>query len=552
MALLSLLRRSFIDTLNLSTYSLWKRSLFFIINVTTSLTGLFYFLLISKEAAQLTGDESYFQSIPLGIYLLFMGLGALNTPKVENEKEFYRALSIRQGGLALMGSLGPLILMAFLAYFSLTDLKFPTSPQELPLKPIMGIVVLLVIIQGYLLGAEVPLFLKVTQKQSEKNALLFLNYTGALFAGPLLNFLMAQSLESSALISFALIIGLLEAIALLFLAPQYSVALITILTGCYSLNQSTLQRTQNIFLHSYYQGIKSAQRDLKEVVSDMDKIGKLEQWIDPYQRIHLVYENPVTNSAFPGNLTLYLNHRPQFDLYTFTTYHESMLHGPLNLSSQSPKEVLILGGGDGLLAMTIKNRLPHIHLTQVELDPLMIELASTHPSLKKLNRHSLTRGTIDDLIIEDGFHYLRQTQKKFDLIFIDFPYPYSDELLSLYSQEFYSVVKKRLSSHGMAVIDFPLTKKLASEASEGISSLGLRHYKTLRAAGFSEIFSYGPYSSFVIAAKDKLPHDFNYDLLSREKIRPSTALNMVKLNFLYENHKQEQKALRPIGLFYGK
>lgn len=548
MALLSLPRRALIENFNLYSYSLGKRTLFFIINVTTSLSGLFYFLLISKEAAQLTGEEYYFQSLPLGIYLLFMGIGALRTPKIQNENEFYRALILRQGGLALVGSLGPLILLGILSYLSLTNLNFPTSPQELPLKPIMSIILILVLIQGYLLGAEVPLFLKMASKQREKNSLLFLNYVGALFAGPLLNFLMAQSLEGESLISFALIIGFVEAIALLFFAPKYSVALITILSGCYSLNETYLQKTQSILLHSYYQGIKAAGRDLSKVIDDMDKIGKIEQWIDPYQRIHLVYENPVSNSAFPGNLTLYLNHRPQFDLYTYTTYHESMLHGALNLGKGSFKNILILGGGDGLLATTIKNRLPKTHLTQVELDPLMIELASTHPSLKKLNHHSLTRGTVDELIIGDGFHFLRQTQKTYDLIFIDFPYPYSDELLGLYSQEFYSVVKKRLSPHGMSVIDFPLTKKLASQAKEGVSKLGQRHYETLKAAGFDHIFAYGPYSSFVIAANSEQPKDFDYERLSQEKIRPSTALNMVKLNFLYHNDMRST----PIGLFYGK
>ena len=183
-------------------------------------------------------------------------------------------------------------------------------------------------------------------------------------------------------------------------------------------------------LAAYYFGIKlNALSDWASFDRISSHRGHIDHFRGPYQDIDLVAEAPREEIYFYGNHTLYLNRRPQFDLYSAPTYHESMALGALNLAQRPVASVLILGGGDGLLLNTLLAQKGIEEVVLVELDQRMLEIAQKHPVLKKLNGGVFERKDPRvTLIVGDALSYVRKTPKKYDGIFMDFPYPYSDDL----------------------------------------------------------------------------------------------------------------------------
>lgn len=114
------------------------------------------------------------------------------------------------------------------------------------------------------------------------------------------------------------------------------------------------------------------------------------------------------------------------------------------------REVLILGGGDGLAAREVLKHPGVTHLTLVDLDPAMTELASSHPVLVRLNDNALHDPRVE-IVHADAFAFLRATERLFDVIIVDLPDPNSVALTRLYSLNFYRLCKKQLKRGGVVV-----------------------------------------------------------------------------------------------------
>ena len=126
-------------------------------------------------------------------------------------------------------------------------------------------------------------------------------------------------------------------------------------------------------------------------------------------------------------------------------YHETLVH-PLLLSLNSPKDVLILGGGEGA---TLREVLKHRSVNQavmVDIDPVVIEFAKKY--LQEWHQ-----GSFDDprtkLIIGDGYKYVKETKERFDAVVLDLTDPIKDSPSQLlYTVEFYKHVKAVLKENG--------------------------------------------------------------------------------------------------------
>ncbi|BCU70423.1 polyamine aminopropyltransferase [Stygiolobus caldivivus] len=126
-------------------------------------------------------------------------------------------------------------------------------------------------------------------------------------------------------------------------------------------------------------------------------------------------------------------------------YHETLVH-PLLLSLNSPKDVLILGGGEGA---TLREVLKHKSVNQavmVDIDPVVIEFAKKY--LQEWHQ-----GSFDDprtkLIIGDGYKYVKETKERFDAVVLDLTDPIKDSPSQLlYTVEFYKHVKAILKENG--------------------------------------------------------------------------------------------------------
>ncbi|MCF8059076.1 MAG: hypothetical protein K9K67_07255 [Bacteriovoracaceae bacterium] len=521
-----------------------KNTVFLMVNISTSLTSLFFYLLTVKEVSQISGEETFFQSIGLGLYLLFMGIGAYFFKVNKSYDQNINQLIKLEWGALFSGATAPILMYLYLFIATAKGFYAPVSPQDIGLIPVALVTLVTICSLGLFTGGQLPIFLKIGSES--KNVVLFANYLGALMAGPVLNYLINLQLNLSGMLLFGIIVSSFTLTSYAFLISRFSKVWVTILPIVLILmtRQITGDLVQS-FLGSYYYGLKVKEwGELGSLRKTIAKVGTITTIKSPYQDIHLVTENPLKNSFSPGNFTLYLNHKPQFDFMSSPTYHESMLYGAVNLSQKRPQKILVLGGGDGILVSYLLTSFPDADLTLVELDHEMLKTAKEEPSLILLNKGVLNKKDKFRLVIDDGFNFLRNNQDLYDGIFIDFPYPYSDELLSLYSQEFYQTVKARLAKSGFIALDFPITDKREEEA----SVLAYRVTQTLQIAGFKALLPYGPYSSFIYGEVESRNLKFNYDEL-KMNLKLSTRLNLVSLEHLFNSSKQKFK---PISLFYGQ
>jgi spermidine synthase len=195
---------------------------------------------------------------------------------------------------------------------------------------------------------------------------------------------------------------------------------------------------------------------------------------------NLVSDKVVRQPDYPLDLRFYLNRDYQFYSGSDEIYHEWFVHVPLQITRLRPQRVLILGGGDGLILREILKHPSVEHVTNVELDPMVIKLAKEHPKLRRMND-----GAFDDprvaVVLADAFSWVRGTDEMFDVIYIDVPYPRSYGIAKLYSREFYTMVRRLLTPGGFVVMDAPDSDCTLTK------SLWPVYLNTMHAAGFEQV-----------------------------------------------------------------
>ena len=127
-------------------------------------------------------------------------------------------------------------------------------------------------------------------------------------------------------------------------------------------------------------------------------------------------------------------------------YHEMMAHVPI-LAHGNVRRVLIIGGGDGGLLREVVRHRAIARVVQVEIDESVIDLCKRY-----LPDHS--RGAFDDpraeIVIDDGMHFLAQTDERFDVILTDSTDPEGPAEM-LFSRTYYAACKNCLSPGGILV-----------------------------------------------------------------------------------------------------
>lgn len=124
-------------------------------------------------------------------------------------------------------------------------------------------------------------------------------------------------------------------------------------------------------------------------------------------------------------------------------YHEMISHIPMN-SHKCPKQVLVIGGGDG---GTIREVLKHDTVERVvlcEIDGLVVEACKKYlPTIAcELDNPKV------EMQIRDGIEYIKTQKNKFDIILIDSTDPMGPGT-GLFTEEFYTNVKEALKDGGI-------------------------------------------------------------------------------------------------------
>ena len=481
-------------------------------------------MILAGLATEYTGEDIYSQSFTMGPYLLGLGIGSSWADRVHESSRLKWLWGLEFLSLLLIATM-PLIFLSSVFLFS-HAMPFEVVLDNLvSLRFMLVLTSVLALLMGALGGSQFPLILKLPHKINEE-VLVMINYLGPLMALSLLLLGEVMSWPLWHQVSLVVLLQLLGLMALNLVLKkrgQFYLSLLVIFP-LILLNYSQ-SRIEGLLIRSSYLSTRArltSWDSWQNLMRFLDQHAVLERVRTPYQTIDLLIEPPDLQLSLPGNATVYLNRKPQFDLTTVDVYHQTMVEAALNFKNDI-KSILILGAGDGLLLKEWKSR-AFEKITMVELDGKMIEWSATHPIMKSLNQGVLSsHDPRVEIIVDDAIHFLKNNHQEFDLVLIDFPFPNSVDLAKLYSHEFYALAKRALKSDGLLMLDLPILQ----DEKGGMAIEGQTILKTLDSVDFKNPLVFGPHASFVAYAADKSQLEFDYAKL--QNISLQTKLNLVPI-----------------------
>ena len=131
------------------------------------------------------------------------------------------------------------------------------------------------------------------------------------------------------------------------------------------------------------------------------------------------------------------------------SYHHGLVDVPLSMYENSTDtNVLLVGGGDWIAANNLREH--NVSVDQVDIDGEFMNHTKTNSFTNQYHDDAYNYEHLDTHR-QDIYTYLQQTDKKYDVILLDLPGAKSDDLLNLYSVEFYTMLSEQLSNNGVLV-----------------------------------------------------------------------------------------------------
>lgn len=467
-----------------------KRQILFLALFATGLSGIVAEYCFATLSTYFIGDSVKQWSIVISLMLFSMGIGSRITKSFDGN--VFKLFICTEFLLSILVSFS-----AVTTYYLATQLEYVSI-----------YIYAMAIFTGTLIGMELPLAMRLNNDfQSLKlnvANILEKDYYGSLIGGLFFVFVGLPYLGLTYTPFILGFINLFVAILLLFFFQNklskkeqrflYTVAgsivIILLLGNIFS---------ERIILHG-------------EQTKYKDKIVFQEQSI--YQKIVV--------TKWKDNYWLYLNDNLQFSTFDEPMYHEVLVH-PVMHVLEKPKNILILGGGDGCAVRELLKYPSIDKITLVDLDQKLTDLFIKEPELAKINQHSLTNPKVS-VINQDGFSYVSNTQDFFDLIIIDLPDPRNVELSRLYSKEFYELCRLKLTPKG-GLITQAGSSYYTPYAYKCIE-------KTMKSANFSvlpihnQILSMGQWG-WILGSKNKLSKK---EMIARMEAMDTTVISTEWLN----------------------
>ena len=377
-----------------------------------AVASLVYELIAATVSSYLLGDSVLQFSLVIGVFLSSMGVGAWLSRYVVAAE---RAFTLSQITLGCLGGVSAIALFFSYAF----------------LGHVYGVLFFLLIAIGALAGMEIPLITRILQaRDAGPHTLpnvLTADYIGALAASLLFPLLIVPQLG---LMAAGLVFGGLNlAVALIslwlfrdilprFLWFVWGLASVLTIVGLTQTDRLT--------------GVVDTALYEDEVVLTARS---------PYQQITL--------TRYRDRLRLFLDASIQFDSRDEYRYHEALVHPAMSLATHH-KDVLVLGGGDGLAVREVLKYEGVEAVTLVDLDPMVTELFKTNPDLIALNGDALNDPRTR-VVNKDAWRYVEEEAGQYDVIILDLPDPDTFSISKLYSREFYGVLVQHLNLGGVIV-----------------------------------------------------------------------------------------------------
>ncbi len=397
-----------------------KTPLLFINVIIIATCGLIYELLAGTLASYVLGDSVTQFSLIIGIYLSAMGVGSWLSRFIEkNVAE--RFIEIELAVAVLGGTSAPLLFLTFasLSFFSV-----------ILYSVVFGI--------GVLVGLEIPLLMRILKDEFDFKELvarvLALDYVGALAASILFPIFLVPTLG---LVRTSLVFGAMNAAVGLW--------------GTWLL--AHLLKPNKILVLRIKAVLVIALLIIGAIKSEsLTKLAESELFQETIIYAKSSYYQRIVVTRSRTGFALFLNGNLQFNSFDEYRYHEALVHPAMLAYDGEPKNILVLGGGDGLAVREVLRYKSVEKVTLVDLDPAITNLAKNLPLLVDLNKDALNNKRVK-IINSDAFVWLDQNKTEpFDVVIADFPDPNNFALGKLYSTRFYKLLKEKLRPDSTLVI----------------------------------------------------------------------------------------------------
>ena len=123
------------------------------------------------------------------------------------------------------------------------------------------------------------------------------------------------------------------------------------------------------------------------------------------------------------------------------------------LMHPKPRSVLVVGCGAGVTAGSFTLHPDVSRIVVCELEPLVPRIAAQYFSAEN---HGVLKDRRTQIVYDDARHYILTTQDKFDIITSDPIHPWVKGSASLYTREYFELVKSHLNSGGIVTQWVPL------------------------------------------------------------------------------------------------
>jgi spermidine synthase len=416
--------------------------------------GLAYEYTLSKVASDILGNSVRQWAIIIGVMMFFMGVGSdvqkyLKNSNLVDKFIFFEIL------IGLLGAFGPIALLysysTFQSHYILVQYFF-----------ISGI--------GLIIGFEIPLITRINETYTRElkinlGSVLKMDYIGSLAGSLLWIFLLPRFFTT---IESAFVLGVFNLLVALFTLLFFS-RLVLHKKALFVLSVLSLAAVSFGGLSAKGWTSHSEQKLYRDriIFSETTR-----------------FQHIVLTQSRSKSISCYINGHLQFNSVDEFIYHEHLVH-PVFVLAAAHKDVLILGGGDGLALREVLKYSDVEAVTVCDIDPVMTTLARENSIFQNLNDGSLAhskvtilenhalvdagktmlqvenqknsvRQVFDDvaeinIINLDAAAFVEQISGLYDIIIIDFPDPNNQDLSKLYSDLFYHHVRKKLKADGVFV-----------------------------------------------------------------------------------------------------
>ena len=130
-------------------------------------------------------------------------------------------------------------------------------------------------------------------------------------------------------------------------------------------------------------------------------------------------------------------------------YHEALVH-PALVAHPNPRMVFVAGGGEGSTVREVLRYSSVEKVVMIDIDQEVVDIC--HRFLPLMHQGAFDDNRLE-LVHADAREYLANSEQQFDVIIIDLSEPVEEgPSYLLYTREFYSLVRDRLTPNGVIAI----------------------------------------------------------------------------------------------------